>query len=165
MTMHLTHGKGQIVVIYADGACSGNPGPGGCAATLRYGSNKKIITGFLPYTTNNQMELLAAILALKALNRACEIEFYTDSKYVKGGMNSWVELWKSNGWKTAGKKPVKNLTLWQELDCLAQQHNIKWHWVKGHSGEEGNEEVDSLARQAIENKAPLLEKYLSMAEN
>jgi ribonuclease HI len=135
--------------IYTDGACSGNPGPGGWGALLRYKGVEKELSGYEPDTTNNRMELTAAIRALEALNKSCDIEFYTDSKYVMDGVTQWMKGWKAKGWKTAAKKPVKNQDLWQELDELVSQHNINWHWVKGHSGHKENEIVDKLATDAI----------------
>ncbi len=138
------------VKIYTDGACSGNPGPGGWGAVLLYGERSKTLSGGEKETTNNRMELRGAIEALNHLKRPCEIDLYTDSKYVKEGLTSWIFNWKKNGWKTAAKKPVKNAELWKELDKAVQSHNIKWHWVKGHAGDEYNEIADQLARDALE---------------
>ena len=140
---------GERVEIYTDGACSGNPGPGGWGALLRLGDKEKELRGGEAETTNNRMELTAAIEALNALKRACEIDLYTDSQYVKGGVTGWMHNWKRNGWKTAAKKPVKNEDLWRNLDEALQRHDIKWHWVKGHAGHEGNERADQLANKGM----------------
>ncbi len=137
------------VTIYTDGACSGNPGPGGWGALLIYGDHEKELSGGEAETTNNRMELKAVIEALHALKTDCEIKLYTDSTYVKDGITSWIHNWKKNGWKTANKKPVKNADLWQELDAVQRTHTIEWHWVKGHDGHPENERVDTLAREAI----------------
>lgn len=138
------------VVIYTDGACSGNPGPGGWGAVLLYGDKEKEINGFERETTNNRMELMAAIEALKTLKHACEVELYTDSSYVRNGILEWLANWKRNGWKTADKKPVKNADLWQALELEASRHTMHWHWVKGHSNHPLNDRADALARAAIE---------------
>ncbi|TDJ21398.1 MAG: ribonuclease HI [Gammaproteobacteria bacterium] len=138
------------VVMYTDGACRGNPGPGGWGVILSYRDRNKKLSGFDPQTTNNRMELTAAIEGLRALSRACDIELNTDSKYVLQGISEWIESWKSNGWKTAAKKPVKNVDLWQSLDEQVKKHRINWHWVKGHAGIEGNEMADQLANLAID---------------
>jgi len=138
------------VEIWTDGACSGNPGPGGWGALLRYGKNEKELSGFAENTTNNQMELKATIESLKALKGKCEVILTTDSSYVKNGITGWIFNWKKNNWKTANKKPVKNQDLWQELDELVTKHKIEWHWVKGHNGHPENEKVDSLAVAEIE---------------
>jgi ribonuclease HI len=138
------------VVIYTDGACRGNPGPGGWGAWLQFGERDKKIFGGAPLTTNNRMELQASIEALKQLSRACDIELYTDSTYVRNGITKWINDWKRRGWLTAAKKPVKNDDLWRELDALAAQHRIEWKWVKGHSGDPGNEMADQLANQGID---------------
>ncbi|MDR0423244.1 MAG: ribonuclease HI [Rickettsiales bacterium] len=135
------------VIIYTDGSCLGNPGDGGYAAILLYKGNRKDVKGKEKNTTNNRMELMAVIKALKSLKKKCSISLYTDSNYVKNGITEWIFNWKKNGWKTAGKQEVKNKELWLELDALVQQHIIKWHWVKGHSGDKYNEEVDKLARE------------------
>src|SRR5579872_1690466 len=140
----------QAVVIYADGACRGNPGPGGWAATLSFGDVEKELAGAEPQTTNNRMELTAVIRALEALKRPVQANIYTDSEYVRRGIMEWVANWKARGWKTADRKPVKNQDLWQRLDELAAGHTIEWHWVRGHSGVPGNERVDQLANQAID---------------
>jgi ribonuclease HI len=137
--------------IYADGACRGNPGPGGWAALLLLGEREKEISGSEAHTTNNRMELLAAIRALEALKKpGTTARVYTDSQYVIKGISEWVASWKKRGWKTADKKPVKNQDLWEQLDALAAQHDVEWHWVRGHSGVEGNERVDRLANEAID---------------
>ena len=137
------------VTIYTDGACSGNPGPGGWGALLRYGKHEKKLSGGESQTTNNRMELTAAIRALQALDRPCRVDFYTDSEYLRRGVTEWMHNWKRRGWKTAAKKPVKNQDLWRELDAAIQGHEITWHWVRGHAGHRENERVDRLAREAI----------------
>jgi ribonuclease HI len=138
------------VVIYTDGACRGNPGPGGWGALLKYKDSEKTLKGFAPETTNNRMELMAVIEGLRSLNRGCDVELNTDSKYVLQGINDWIVNWKKNGWKTAAKKQVKNVDLWQQLDEQTGRHSINWHWVKGHSGVPGNEAADQLANDAID---------------
>jgi ribonuclease HI len=138
------------VVIYTDGACRGNPGPGGWGVVLRYQGNLKTLKGFDSETTNNRMELTAVIEGLRTLTRSCDIELHTDSKYVMQGVNEWLNNWKRNGWKTAAKKPVKNIDLWQQLDDEVSRHEIDWNWVKGHSGVEDNEFADQLANAAID---------------
>jgi ribonuclease HI len=140
--------KGKVI-IHTDGACSGNPGPGGWGAILDYNGTRKEIYGGEPQTTNNRMELKAAIEALNVLKRACDVEMHVDSQYVKDGITKWIHGWKRNGWKTADKKPVKNVELWQALDEAIQRHEITWHWVKGHAGHAENERADELARQGI----------------
>lgn len=139
----------EIVEIYTDGACSGNPGPGGWGALLLYGEHEKEITGGEFETTNNRMELMAAIEALNVLKRSCKVHLYTDSTYVKNGITEWIEGWKAKGWKTAAKKPVKNADLWQALDTAAARHDIDWRWVKGHAGNPENERADALANQGM----------------
>ncbi len=134
------------VIIHTDGACSGNPGPGGWGAILEYNSTRKELYGGEQQTTNNRMELKAAIEALNGLKRACAVEMHVDSQYVKDGITKWIFGWKRNGWKTADKKPVKNLELWQALDEAITRHEITWHWVKGHAGHPENERADELAR-------------------
>jgi ribonuclease HI len=137
------------VQAFTDGACSGNPGPGGWGALLVYDGRERELSGGEPLTTNNRMELMGAIAALEALKRPCTIALYTDSQYVRDGITKWIVGWKRNGWKTADKKPVKNMDLWLRLDAARLQHNVVWHWVRGHSGHPENERVDQLARQAI----------------
>lgn len=140
----------KTIEIFTDGACKGNPGPGGWGALLRYGGHEKRLYGGELETTNNRMELTAAIEALKALKRSCKVELTTDSVYVKNGINQWLKGWKAKGWKTAAKKPVKNKDLWQELDEQVSKHQINWHWVKGHSGHPENEIADELANLGVE---------------
>ena len=135
------------VVIYTDGACKGNPGPGGWGAWMRFGEHERELFGGERTTTNNRMELTAVIQALSALKRPCVIDLYTDSEYVRQGITSWIRGWKQRGWKTADRKPVKNIDLWQTLDALAAGHQVHWHWVKGHNGDIGNERADALANQ------------------
>ena len=142
-------GQDQIVRIYTDGACSGNPGPGGWGAVLIYGHHEKDISGHTSHTTNNRMELMAPIQALKSLKKNGTIEIYTDSQYVKNGMTVWIHKWKRNGWKSSSGALVKNADLWQELDTLSQSHEASWHWIKGHSGHPENQRADALARNAI----------------
>ena len=138
------------VRIYTDGACKGNPGPGGWGALLQFDGREKELCGGADGTTNNRMELTAVIRALEALKRPCEVELYTDSQYVQKGISEWIASWKRRGWKTADKKPVKNVDLWQELDRLAAAHRIRWHWVRGHAGHTENERADALANRGIE---------------
>ena len=142
----------QILKIYTDGACRGNPGLGGWGAILKYDNRIKEINGFSEKTTNNIMELTAVIKSLQELNRPCNIIITTDSNYVKDGITKWIHNWKKNGWKTANKKPVKNKNLWLELDNLVKQHQINWQWIKGHSGHPDNEKADQLANDAIDNR-------------
>ncbi len=142
------------VRIYTDGACKGNPGPGGWGALLQLGGSEKELCGGEPDTTNNRMELTAVIRALEALKRACEIDLYTDSQYVQKGISEWIASWKRRGWKTADKKPVKNVDLWLELDRLVGGHRIHWHWVRGHAGHPENERADQLANKGIESLRP-----------
>ncbi|MFO1220772.1 MAG: ribonuclease HI [Burkholderiaceae bacterium] len=137
----------DLVVIYTDGACKGNPGPGGWGAWLRWGGHERELYGGEARTTNNRMELTAVIQALTALKRGCRVAIYTDSEYVRNGITSWIHAWKQRGWRTADKKPVKNVELWQRLDALAAQHDVQWHWVKGHDGDPGNEKADALANR------------------
>ena len=139
----------KIVDIYTDGACQGNPGPGGWGALLRYGETEKELSGGAAVTTNNRMELSAAIEALQALKRPMRARIHTDSTYVKNGITEWIVKWKRNGWQTAAKKPVKNVDLWTELENAMKDHNVEWHWVKGHAGHPENERADSLARSAV----------------
>ncbi len=140
------------VVIHTDGACRGNPGPGGWGVVLRFNGNLKKLKGYDPETTNNRMELMAVIEGLRALTRSCDIELHTDSKYVMHGITEWLNNWKRNGWRTAARKPVKNIDLWQQLDEEVARHRIDWNWVKGHSGVEDNEMADQLANAAIDSK-------------
>jgi len=143
-------GARPSVEIWTDGACRGNPGPGGWAATLSFGGTEKELSGAERQTTNNRMELTAVIRALEALKRPVNARIYTDSEYVRRGILEWIGNWKARGWRTADRKPVKNQDLWERLDALAAAHRIEWHWVKGHSGVPGNERVDRLANQAID---------------
>ena len=138
-----------MVEIFSDGACSGNPGPGGYGTLLRYGTTEKELSGYDPETTNNRMELLGAIVGLEALTRPCKVRLTTDSEYVKKGMTEWLEGWIRRGWKTAGKKPVANRDLWERLHALSQKHDVEWVWVRGHAGHPENERCDELARNAI----------------
>ena len=139
------------VIIYTDGACRGNPGPGGWGALIKYDSAEKTIFGGQANTTNNQMELSAAIEGLAVLKEPCNVELFTDSKYVMDGITQWIQNWKKNNWRTAAKKDVKNKELWQKLDQLITQHQVQWHWVKGHSGDAGNEAADLLANKGIDS--------------
>jgi ribonuclease HI len=139
----------KIVEIFTDGACSGNPGPGGWGAVMRYGDVEKEMSGGEPATTNNRMEMMAAIMAIEAVKRPCEIHLHTDSEYLRQGITTWIHSWKARGWKTADKKPVKNVDLWQRLERAIETHDVHWHWVKGHSGHVENERADELARLAI----------------
>ena len=141
----------KTINIFTDGACSGNPGPGGWGALLRYNDNEKEMSGGEADTTNNRMEMLAAIVALESLSQPCDVNLYTDSTYLKDGITKWIFGWKKNGWRTSAKKPVKNVDLWQRLDETIKPHDIDWHWVKGHSGHPENERVDDLARAEVEN--------------
>ena len=143
--------KSNLVQIFTDGACKGNPGPGGWGAIMKYGDHVKELNGYSAETTNNIMELTAVIEALKSLNRPCTIILTTDSNYVKNGITQWIHNWKKEGWKTANKKPVKNKNCWLQLDAEVQRHKIEWKWVKGHSGHPENERADELANQAVEN--------------
>ena len=137
------------VTIYTDGACKGNPGPGGWGAWLSAGGHEKELFGGEATTTNNRMELTAVIEALASLKRTCRVAIYTDSEYVKNGMTTWIHNWKRRGWRTADNKPVKNAELWQRLDSLVAQHQVGWHWVKGHAGDPGNERADALANKGV----------------
>ena len=143
------------IIVYSDGACSGNPGPGGWGAILIYGEHRKELKGGEANTTNNRMELMAAISALEALKRKSHVELWTDSQYVRQGITGWIHGWKKNGWKTADKKPVKNVDLWQRLEKALTSHHVHWHWVKGHAGHAENERADELARKGME---PFLKK-------
>ena len=142
------------VVIYTDGACKGNPGPGGWGALLQSGDAEKELFGGEPQTTNNRMELTAVIRALESLTRGCAVEIYTDSQYVKNGIQTWIHNWKRNGWKTADRKPVKNAELWRELETQAHRHRIAWHWVKGHADNPGNQRADELANRGVYDVMP-----------
>lgn len=140
----------HTVEVFTDGACKGNPGPGGWGALLRYGDTEKELYGYQAESTNNQMELMAAIRGLEALTRPCKVVLTTDSQYVRQGITKWIHNWKKNNWKTAQKKEVKNKELWQQLDAAAEKHDLQWNWVKGHSGHVENERVDELANKAID---------------
>jgi ribonuclease HI len=137
------------VIVHTDGACSGNPGPGGWGALLQWNSHVKELKGGEPHTTNNRMELMAAIAALEALRRPCIVELYTDSEYLRSGVTTWLAAWKRNGWRTADKKPVKNIDLWQRLEAAIVGHQVRWHWLKGHAGHDFNERADQLAREGL----------------
>ena len=139
----------SIAEVYTDGACSGNPGPGGWGAVLGWQGKTREISGGAAATTNNRMELMAAIAALESLTRPVTVRIHTDSTYVKDGITQWIHRWKRNGWKTANKKPVKNEDLWRRLDAALARHDVSWHWVKGHAGHPGNERADALAREAV----------------
>ena len=145
----------DTITIWTDGACSGNPGPGGWGAVLRGRGHEKELSGGAPATTNNRMELTAAIMALEALKQPSDVDIHTDSQYVRGGVTGWIHGWKRNGWRTADKKPVKNMELWQQLDAAAARHVVRWHWVKGHAGHSENERADVLAREGM---APYLKR-------
>jgi ribonuclease HI len=140
----------DLVEIFTDGACRGNPGPGGWGAILRYGGTEKELYGGEANTTNNRMELMAAIMALESLTRECQVRLTTDSEYVKNGITQWLPQWKARGWRTASKSPVKNADLWQRLETAAVQHQVQWHWVRGHSGHAENERADQLANRGID---------------
>ncbi len=143
------------VKIWTDGACSGNPGPGGYGAILQFGEREKELSGGESATTNNRMELMAAIVALEALTRPCAVDLHTDSQYVRNGVTQWLAGWKARGWKTADRKPVKNVELWRRLEEASERHEVDWYWVKGHAGDEMNERADALARAGM---APFLRK-------
>jgi ribonuclease HI len=140
------------VRVYTDGACRGNPGPGGWGAILRYNGAERELSGGEPETTNNRMEMTAAIRALEALTEPCRVDLYTDSAYLRNGITEWLDGWRAKGWRTANKKPVKNQDLWQTLDALRQQHDVRWHWVKAHAGHPENERADALANRGLENR-------------
>jgi ribonuclease HI len=140
---------GQRVIVHTDGACSGNPGPGGWGVILQWGDHRKELKGGEPHTTNNRMELTAAIMALESLKRPCTVELHTDSEYLRQGITTWIQKWKRNGWRTADRKPVKNVDLWQRLEAALSRHKVYWHWVRGHAGHDLNERADELARTAI----------------
>ncbi len=150
---HTSNTQSTQVVVYTDGACSGNPGPGGWGVWLRYGEHEKELFGGEEQTTNNRMELMAAIQALETLTRPSSVALHTDSSYVRNGIMTWLDNWKRNQWKTAAKKPVKNVDLWQRLDKAAARHKVEWHWVRGHSGDQGNERADALARRGRDQAA------------
>ena len=137
------------VIVYTDGGCSPNPGPGGWGTILSFGQHRKELKGGEAHSTNNRMELMAAISALEALNRPCRVDIYTDSQYLRDCIMSWIKKWKANGWRTADKKPVKNVDLWKRLDAALAQHKVRWHWVRGHAGHALNERADELARNGI----------------
>ena len=139
----------KVITIYTDGACSGNPGPGGWGALLMWNGHEKELSGGEAETTNNRMEMMAVIKALEALKGSSKVELYTDSKYVMQGITEWIDGWKAKGWKTASRKPVKNVDLWQEIDALVNVHDVTFHWVKGHAGNEGNERADALAVSGV----------------
>lgn len=142
------------VEVWTDGACSGNPGPGGWGAVMKSNGHEKDLSGGEALTTNNRMELIAAIAALEALKRPSTVDLHTDSQYLRGGIMGWIHGWKKNGWKTSARKPVKNVDLWQRLDALREKHEVRWHWVKGHAGNEANERADQLARDGMEPFKP-----------
>jgi ribonuclease HI len=141
----------KVVTVYADGACRGNPGPGGWGAILKFGEHEKELFGGERQTTNNRMELTAVIRALESLTERCEVAVYTDSQYVQKGISEWISSWKRRGWTTSDKKPVKNVDLWKKLDELRHGHRVSWHWVKGHAGHDGNERADRLANQGVDS--------------
>ena len=145
--------ENDAVVVYTDGACKGNPGPGGWGAWLRWGEHEKELFGGEASTTNNRMELTAVIEALALLKRRSSVAVYTDSNYVKDGITTWIHGWKKRGWRTAGNQPVKNIDLWQKLDALVAQHQLQWHWVRGHTGDPGNERADQLANRGVASLA------------
>ena len=151
--METGKGRGARVEIYTDGACLGNPGPGGWAAVLSWRGREMEISDGEPRTTNNRMELMAAICALEALNRSAVVDVHTDSRYLRDGITDWIRHWKRNGWRTARKAPVKNADLWRRLDAALERHDVRWHWVPGHSGHAGNERADRLAREAAKSAA------------
>lgn len=142
----------DVVEIFTDGACRGNPGPGGWGVLLRAQGREKELFGGEPLTTNNRMELTAVIRGLEALKRRCRVSVYTDSQYVQKGISEWIRDWKRRGWRTADKKPVKNVDLWQRLDALSREHDVDWHWVRGHAGHDGNERADELANRGIDER-------------
>ena len=146
----MTRADADVVEAFTDGACSGNPGPGGWGAILRYRGEERELSGAEDATTNNRMELMAAIAALEALKRPSRVRLCTDSTYVRDGITRWIHAWKARGWKTTDKKPVKNVDLWRRLEAAAVRHQVDWHWVRGHSGHDENERADALARQALE---------------
>ncbi|PID46926.1 MAG: ribonuclease HI [Proteobacteria bacterium] len=143
----------KTVELFTDGGCRGNPGPGGWGALLRFGKHEKELYGYEPETTNNRMELMAAIVGLEALKMPCKVILTTDSQYVRQGITRWIANWKAKGWKTSSRQPVKNQDLWQRLDAACDKHQVNWHWVKGHSGHADNERVDELANKAMDEKS------------
>ena len=145
----IANGATTVVEIFTDGACSGNPGPGVWGAILRWNGHEKELNGSEPQTTNNRMEMMAAIVAIESVTRAATIRLHTDSTYLRDGITKWIHAWKKRGWKTSDKKPVKNVDLWQRLEAAIASHKVEWHWVKGHSGHPENERADELARAAI----------------
>jgi ribonuclease HI len=149
--MRAMNSPGPDITIYTDGACKGNPGPGGWGAWLKSGNHEKELFGGEPHTTNNRMELTAVIEALSTLKAPSQVAIYTDSEYVRNGITSWIRNWKTRGWLTADRKPVKNVELWQRLDALAARHRVSWHWVKGHAGDPGNERADALANRGVDS--------------
>ncbi|MBE2896138.1 ribonuclease HI [Pasteurellaceae bacterium HPA106] len=152
------------IEIFTDGSCLGNPGPGGIGVLLRYKQHEKTISQGFMCSTNNRMELLAVIVALESLKRACHVVLYSDSQYMKNGINQWIHNWKRNNWRTSAKQPVKNKDLWQRLDIAIARHQIEWQWVKGHAGHTENERVDALARQGAENPTQRDEGYVEVCE-
>ncbi len=163
MASDSANGPESAVTIYTDGGCKGNPGPGGWGALLIYKGREREIHGGEPLTTNNRMELMAAIAALEALKRGCHVDLHTDSQYLRNGITEWIGGWKANGWKTAQKKPVKNADLWKRLDAARQPHKVNWHWVRGHSGHPENERVDKLAQRGIAEQEEILKGGGSVA--
>jgi ribonuclease HI len=147
----MSEDNNDTITIYTDGACKGNPGPGGWGAWMQYGEHQKELWGGEKLTTNNRMELTAVIQALLALKRRCKVVIYTDSEYVRNGITSWIHGWKKRGWKTADNKPVKNAELWQELEAQSLKHDVDWRWVKGHAGDPGNERADMLANRGVDS--------------
>lgn len=149
MSVNSEDEAGARVTIFTDGACSGNPGPGGWGAIMQWNGHERELSGGEQVSTNNRMELMAAISALESLKRPCIVDLHTDSQYLRNGITTWIKSWKRNGWRTADKKPVKNVDLWQRLESALARHTVKWHWVRGHSGHDMNERADVLAREAI----------------
>ena len=154
---------GSSVTIYTDGGCKGNPGPGGWGVLFIYGGHERELWGGEPHTTNNRMELMAAIMALETLKRPCQVDLYTDSQYVRNGITEWIGGWKARGWKTAQKEPVKNADLWQRLDAARARHKIGWHWVKGHAGDPGNERADGLVQRGVQEQVAALKEAAAKA--
>lgn len=153
VNMRVMNKANEKVILYTDGACRGNPGPGGWGVWMQYNGKSRDLCGGESNTTNNRMELMAAIMGLETLSRECDVLLYTDSKYVMQGITEWMDNWKARGWKTAAKKPVKNVDLWKRLDAAQSRHKVEWKWVKGHSGDPGNEKADALANQGIDEMA------------